>query len=276
MPDKPSPPPRFQGEEKTEEEQKFTRKEIEQAAKELREQEKRELEQQRGKIHEDIASGWDQLLEPQFEGKEKDYAGHFKSYLLAAVPIANIRREWIPRYLSYFDSTWLWMKTKGISLPPYLWASFRMVFELNLTRAIGGIQRELQSREGASAREIQTSIKQGWNRYIEPDFEGTELENYSRNFSSALSNVVPLANIREGDINSRYLLYFDEIWQFMKVIGVKIHPQAWDNFRFTLEINLTKSIEAFEMKQQANTEIIEEKRESKGVLESLLDTLKGI
>ncbi len=278
MPKRPRKPPMMQKEEDLSE--KEMEEVVKEAAEELHEEERQEesLEklENRPDLQSDISRGWDQLLKPNFQGSNLEkYEGKFKSYLLSAVPIANIRRKWIPRYLTYFDENWVWMKAKGIKLPPYLWASFRMIFELNLTRAIGGIQREIQRESQFTGRELEQSIEKGWNKYIEPDFENTELEYFSDNFKAALSNVVPLANIQEADIENRYLLYFDEIWQWMKVIGLNIHPQGWDNFRFTLEINLTKSIQAFEMKQQGNVRPEKEETESKGILENLLDTIKG-
>lgn len=286
MPRKPSKPPQIREREKEEaSEEELSEEEMEEVIKES----KRELEQEADmrqppteeypegveEIRKDIADGWDQLLKPQFKGEEKEYEEHFKSFILSAVPVANIERQNIPRYLSYFDENWQWIKMRGIKIPPYLWASFRMVFELNLTRAIRGMQRKMKRQSRMSGGNIETNIEQGWNKYIEPDFKGTKLENFSKNFSASLSNVIPLANIQEEDIYSRYLPYFDEIWQWMKIIGVNIHPQGWDNFRFILEINLTKSIEGFEMQQQANVQREEEESRSQGVLESFIQNLRG-
>lgn len=274
-----SPPPSFD-EDISEEE---LRKAIEEEKQKIQEMEKeagREPavgQQPSPGMQEDIQEGWNQLLRPQFEGTELEgHEDNFAAYILEVVPISNIKREWIPRYLSYFDENWQWIKVKGVKLPPYLWASFRMIFELNLTRAIGGLQRDLQQQSQMDERMISYSLEKGWNRFLQPDFENTELKGYSRYFKSALSNVVPLANIHEKDIKTRYLPYFDEVWNWLKVEGLETNPQAWTNFRFIFEINLTRSIGAFEAKKQAG--FAEKAREGKeegkeGAWRQLLDLI---
>lgn len=160
---RPSKPPEFD-EDLTSEEAKES---IEQTEKELEELERQRL-QERGRstaaprgIKENLESAWEGLLEPHFKGTElEEYSKHLKAALSNVVPIANIRRQDIPRFLSYFDEIWQFLKVQGVKLPPQTWASFRMVFELNLTRSVDMRERELQA--GMPRREEQEEEKRGF------------------------------------------------------------------------------------------------------------------
>ena len=117
----------------------------------------------------------------------------------------------------------------------------------------------------------QENIKNAWERMLEPEFRGTDLAGYSDHFKAALTNVVPLAQIRRGDI-PRYLAYFDCIWQELKLLGLNIPPHIYDSFRMVLELNLTRAVKGFERRMQQNVTQPEEYREkeNKGFWDKLL------
>lgn len=127
----------------------------------------------RQSIEEGISGAFEKLLQPYFEGSElEEYSDQFKSTLTAVVPVANIRRSDIPRYLTlilffnfngkYFDLITLWWLEKGLRIPGYATHSFRMTFEMQLTRAIQGFERKMQisSRQVVSPEKIKEGQKE--------------------------------------------------------------------------------------------------------------------
>ena len=278
MPREPSEPPR--GLEQIEEEAKQKKEEelseeIEEKRQKKREQENQRLEQYGRnvtyeEVQEELSEELNQLLKPQFGSKMDRYEKQFRSFLSSLVPIANIRRDDIPLFLSYFDENYVWFKVRGINLPPHLYPSLRMVYELNLTRAIQGFERKIQGR--MKGMEQSYRIEEEWSKYLQPDFEDTSLKGYSEHYSSALSNVVPLANIQRDDIPSRYLNYFDEIHNWIKVMGIRTDPQSWVSFRHIFHLELTRSVGGMESKMRGQMQEVEgEKREK-----TILDKLKGL
>jgi len=84
------------------------------------------------------------IIEPHIPKEYESWWNHFKIMVSNILPNANIRRQDIPRYLSYFDALWLWLKYRGVPIPGEARTSFRLTMELQLTRAVDAFERRMQ------------------------------------------------------------------------------------------------------------------------------------
>lgn len=147
----------------------------------------------------------------------------------------------------------------------------RIVEEMKQDLKEKDTERLQEAGPSRQREDIRENIENAWDQLLEPHFKGTELESYSKHFKAALSNVVPVANIQRGDIAARYLPYFDEIWYWIKIMGVKIPPHVWASFRMVFELNLTRSIGGFATRMRTRIPRPEKKEEEGG---GIFDFLK--
>lgn len=93
---------------------------------------------------EDYVAPLSYIIEPYVPAEYAIWFNHFKIMISNILPNANIRRQDIPRYLSYFDALWLWLKVRGAPIPGEARTSFRLTMELQLTRAVDAFERRTQ------------------------------------------------------------------------------------------------------------------------------------
>lgn len=114
---------------------------------------------------EDYVAPLSYIIEPYIPAEYGIWWNHFKIMISNILPNANIRRQDIPRYLSYFDALWLWLKVRGAPIPGEARTSFRLTMELQLTRAVNAFERTIQvTQKNVQEAPQQTpqGKKRGW------------------------------------------------------------------------------------------------------------------
>jgi len=97
------------------------------------------LTPQQRSIAEDVKTTMEYILEPYVpEGLKKEFE-KYEFLISKNVALGNIPRDWIPRYLTYFDVITLWLKSGEFEVAVKRMA--RLAMELQLTRAVEGFER---------------------------------------------------------------------------------------------------------------------------------------